>query len=210
MNPEKSGSFWRSSKLTGRFHGSGGWVHFGPHDLQDGPAPPLHFRRGFALRTDFRLDCGNSRAAIAQNFYFWFFLLGTNIFLRRLHALCGPLHRARLRNDGDYNSAPESRDTPTRSGKSLGWRFLGLVIMSNKRLFVDSVHGARGLAIGVGITVAALGIMPAIFCKEPFFQNRGKSRRATQGRWRIFSGPHPPRDGILQGFLDDPEEHPVY
>ena len=33
-------------------------------------------------------------------------------------------------------------------------------------LFRDQVHGARVLAVGVGLIVAIFGLVPAIFCKE--------------------------------------------
>jgi GPH family glycoside/pentoside/hexuronide:cation symporter len=39
-------------------------------------------------------------------------------------------------------------------------------IMANENLFRDTVHGARTLAIAVGIAVAALGVVPAILCRE--------------------------------------------
>jgi GPH family glycoside/pentoside/hexuronide:cation symporter len=39
-------------------------------------------------------------------------------------------------------------------------------IMANQNLFTDTVHGARTLAIAVGISVAVLGVVPAIFCTE--------------------------------------------
>jgi GPH family glycoside/pentoside/hexuronide:cation symporter len=38
--------------------------------------------------------------------------------------------------------------------------------MANENLFKDTVQGARTLAIAVGIFVAFIGIIPAIFCKE--------------------------------------------
>jgi len=48
---------------------------------------------------------------------------------------------------------------------SLPWFY---AIMENDRLFSDSVEGARTLAIVIGIFVAVVGIMPAIFCRERF------------------------------------------
>ena len=39
-------------------------------------------------------------------------------------------------------------------------------IMANESLFRDTVHGARTLAIAVGVAVAALGVVPALVCKE--------------------------------------------
>jgi GPH family glycoside/pentoside/hexuronide:cation symporter len=48
---------------------------------------------------------------------------------------------------------------------SLPWFY---AIMENDRLFSDSVEGARTLAIVIGIFVAVVGIMPAIFLREKF------------------------------------------
>ncbi len=39
-------------------------------------------------------------------------------------------------------------------------------IMANENLFRDTVHGARTLAIAVGVAVAVLGVVPAIACRE--------------------------------------------
>ena len=43
-----------------------------------------------------------------------------------------------------------------------------LAIMYSKSLFVDVVEGAASLAIVIGIIVALLGILPAIFLRERF------------------------------------------
>jgi GPH family glycoside/pentoside/hexuronide:cation symporter len=45
----------------------------------------------------------------------------------------------------------------------VGWFY---AIMANETLFRDTVHGARTLAIAVGVAVALGGVVPAIFCRE--------------------------------------------
>jgi GPH family glycoside/pentoside/hexuronide:cation symporter len=52
---------------------------------------------------------------------------------------------------------------------SLPWFY---AIMENDRLFSDSVEGARSLAIFIGIFVAVVGILPAIFLRERFVQRQ--------------------------------------
>jgi GPH family glycoside/pentoside/hexuronide:cation symporter len=51
--------------------------------------------------------------------------------------------------------------------------------MENDRLFSDSVQGARTLAIIMGIFVAVVGIMPALFCKEKFVPAEGEDETRT-------------------------------
>ena len=55
---------------------------------------------------------------------------------------------------------------------SLPWFY---AIMENDRLFSDSVEGARTLAIFIGIFVAIVGIMPAIFLREKFVARESES-----------------------------------
>ena len=60
-------------------------------------------------------------------------------------------------------------------------------IMANEKLFRDKVHGARTLAIAVGITVAVLGIVPAIFCKEKYGSGpRDETKRGFWGNMNEF------------------------
>jgi GPH family glycoside/pentoside/hexuronide:cation symporter len=56
---------------------------------------------------------------------------------------------------------------------SLPWFY---AIMENDRLFSDSVEGARTLAIIIGIFVAVVGIMPAIFSKEKFIPSKASDK----------------------------------
>jgi GPH family glycoside/pentoside/hexuronide:cation symporter len=49
-------------------------------------------------------------------------------------------------------------------------------------LFNDKVHGARTLAIAVGLFVALFGIVPAIFCRER--QMPAAVKEAGQGLWQ--------------------------
>ena len=57
--------------------------------------------------------------------------------------------------------------------------------MANETLFRDKVQGARVLAIAVGICVALLGIVPAIFCKERFASF--PKAKASIGFWKNIS-----------------------
>jgi GPH family glycoside/pentoside/hexuronide:cation symporter len=56
---------------------------------------------------------------------------------------------------------------------SLPWFY---AIMENDRLFSDSVEGARTLAIIIGIFVAVVGVMPAIFLRERFVKQEDDSK----------------------------------
>jgi GPH family glycoside/pentoside/hexuronide:cation symporter len=66
----------------------------------------------------------------------------------------------------------------------LSWSY---AFMESKHLFESNVEGARGLAILVGIVVAIFGVLPGIFCKEPYYA--------------IAQGHHRQRSKKVEGFL---------
>jgi GPH family glycoside/pentoside/hexuronide:cation symporter len=117
----------------------------------------------------------------SQRFYFWFFLLGTNIFYVAYTLYAAPFIGLGYEMTADYNERTRIQAYANVIGQ-IAWMMIPWFwwIMSNKRFFSDSVHGARGLAVGVGVTVAILGILPAIFCKEPFYTIAVKEHKKTQ------------------------------
>jgi GPH family glycoside/pentoside/hexuronide:cation symporter len=116
----------------------------------------------FALM--WQLPPGNS-----EMFYFWFFLAGSIVFYLFYTMFATPWVALGYELTSDYHERTRLMGVMNFMGQfawiSLPWFY---AIMENDRLFSDSVEGARTLAIVIGVFVAVVGIMPAIFCKEKF------------------------------------------
>lgn len=116
----------------------------------------------FALM--WQLPPGNS-----EMFYFWFFLIGSIIFYLFYTMFATPWVALGYELTSDYHERTRLMGVMNFMGQfawiSLPWFY---AIMENDRLFSDSVEGARTLAIIIGVFVAVVGIMPAIFLKEKF------------------------------------------
>lgn len=116
----------------------------------------------FALM--WQLPPGNS-----EMFYFWFFLAGSVVFYLFYTMFATPWVALGYELTSDYHERTRLMGVMNFMGQfawiSLPWFY---AIMENDRLFTDSVEGARTLAIVIGVFVAVVGVMPAIFCKEKF------------------------------------------
>lgn len=103
----------------------------------------------------------------SQSFYFWTFLVASILFFLAYTVYATPFVAFGFEMTPDYHERTRLQAFANTAGQ-LAW--LGVpwfyAIMANENLFRNTVHGARVLAIAVGITVALLGIVPAIFCKE--------------------------------------------
>jgi len=116
----------------------------------------------FALM--WQLPPGNS-----EMFYFWFFLIGSIIFYLFYTMFATPWVALGYELTSDYHERTRLMGVMNFMGQfawiSLPWFY---AIMENDRLFSDSVEGACTLAIVIGIFVAIVGAVPAIFLKERF------------------------------------------
>jgi GPH family glycoside/pentoside/hexuronide:cation symporter len=120
-------------------------------------------------------------AGYSESFYFWFFLVGSIIFYLFYTMFATPWVALGYELTSDYHERTRLMGVMNFMGQfawiSLPWFYS---IMENDTLFSDSVEGARYLAIGIGIFVAVVGIMPAIFTKERFVgaakENKPKSK----------------------------------
>lgn len=108
-------------------------------------------------------------AGYSQAFYFWTFLTASICFFLAYTIYATPFVAFGYEMTPDYHERTRLHAFANTIGQ-IAW--LGVpwfyAIMANESLFTDTVHGARTLAIGVGITVAVLGIVPALFCRERF------------------------------------------
>ena len=120
-----------------------------------------------------------------EMFYFWYFLIGSIIFYLFYTMFATPWVALGYELTSDYHERTRLMGVMNFMGQfawiSLPWFYS---IMENDRLFSDSVQGARSLAIGIGVFVAVVGIMPAIFCRERFVQGETAAKvksRFVQG-----------------------------
>lgn len=109
-------------------------------------------------------------AGHSQRFYVLFFLIGTNLFYVAYTIFATPFIAFGYELTPDYHERTRLMGFSNFMGQfawlAVPWFY---AIMENKKLFENSVQGARGLAIAVGIFVVIAGALPAIFLKERFF-----------------------------------------
>ena len=101
-----------------------------------------------------------------QMFYFWTFLVASILFFLAYTVYATPFVAFGYEMTPDYHERTRLHAFANTIGQLawLGVPWFYALMASN--LFRDTVHGARVLAIWVGIVVAVLGVVPAIFCRE--------------------------------------------
>jgi GPH family glycoside/pentoside/hexuronide:cation symporter len=103
----------------------------------------------------------------SESFYFWVFLGASILFFLAYTLYATPFVAFGYEMTSDYHERTRLHTFANTAGQ-LVW--LGVpwfyAIMANENLFRDTVHGARTLAIVVGVTVALLGVVPALACRE--------------------------------------------
>ena len=108
----------------------------------------------------------------SEAFYFWLFLALSLIFFLAYTLYATPFVAFGYEMTADYHERTHLHAFANTVGQ-LAW--LGVpwfyALMASD-LFTDTVHGARVLAIWVGIIIALFGIVPAIFCKERQIENK--------------------------------------
>lgn len=108
-------------------------------------------------------------AGQSENFYFWFFLIGSLIFYLAYTTFATPWVALGYELTPDYHE--RSRLMGTQNFISQLAYVISpwfLAIMQSESMFDDMVDGAAGLAIIIGLVTAAVGILPAIFLRERF------------------------------------------
>ncbi len=103
----------------------------------------------------------------SESFYFWVFMGASILFFLTYTLYATPFVAFGYEMTSDYHERTRLHMFANTVGQ-LVW--LGVpwfyAIMANENLFRDTVHGARTLAIAVGVTVAVMGVIPAIICRE--------------------------------------------
>jgi GPH family glycoside/pentoside/hexuronide:cation symporter len=100
--------------------------------------------------------------------YFWYFMTMSVLFFLAYTVYATPFVAFGYEMTPDYHERTRLHAFANTVGQLawLGVPWFYALMASN--LFRDTVHGARTLAVAVGIVVALLGIVPAIFCREKF------------------------------------------
>ena len=111
----------------------------------------------------------------SENFYFWFFLIGSIIFYLAYTVFATPWVALGYELTPDYHERTSIMAVQNFMGQ-VAWLVAPwfLWFMQNDMLFEDMVEGAGWLAIIIGTFTIVIGILPAIFLKE-----RSKKKETT-------------------------------
>lgn len=109
----------------------------------------------------------------SEAFYFWFFLFVSLLFYLAYTVFATPWVAL------GYELTPDYHERTRLMGVQNFFSQLAYVIspwflwvMQYELVFDDMVEGAAGLAIAVGVATAAIGVLPAIFLREPYSVQR--------------------------------------
>jgi GPH family glycoside/pentoside/hexuronide:cation symporter len=169
MNPGTVGMIMACSRLTDAFLDPiMGYVSDHTHSRWGRRRPYLvvgAVLTGFVFAFMWQIPSGHS-----QRFYFWFFLLGTNLFYAAFTLYGAPFIGLGYEMTPDYYERIRIQGYSNLIGQ-IPWLVLSwfYAFMENKRFFATNVEGARALAIIVGVVVIVVGVLPGIFCKEPLY-----------------------------------------
>ncbi len=105
----------------------------------------------------------------SESFYFWFFLAGSLVFYLAYTVFATPWVAL------GYELTPDYHERTRLMGVQNFFSQLAyvispwfLLVMQYEPYFDNMVTGAAGLAIAIGLLTAVVGVLPAIFLKEPF------------------------------------------
>ena len=105
----------------------------------------------------------------SEAFYFWYFLTGSIIFYLAYTVYATPWVALGYELTPDYHERTRLMGVQNFIGQ-LAYMVAPwfLWIMQNEAWWGDMVEGAAGLAIGIALFTAVVGILPAIFLRERF------------------------------------------
>ena len=137
----------------------------------------------------------------SQHFYFWYFLIGANLFYLAYTVYATPWVALGYEMTPDYHERTRLMGVSNFMGQiawvAVPWFY---AFMENDNLFPDSVTGARWLAVWVGIFVAIFGLVPAFLCRERM-QTIAESETPTGPRTSFLQAAWQTTLNFFQGFL---------
>ena len=114
-------------------------------------------------------------AGHSEQFYFWFFLIGSILFYLAYTVFATPWVALGYELTPDYHERTRVLGVANAMGQvvwiALPWFY---AFMENDRFFPTAVDGARSLAIMIGVFVILVGILPALFTRERISDVAGK------------------------------------
>jgi GPH family glycoside/pentoside/hexuronide:cation symporter len=137
----------------------------------------------------------------SESFYFWYFLIGSIIFYLAYTVFATPWVALGYELTPDYHERTRLMGVQNFMGQFAyvvaPWF---LLFMQNEMIFDNMVDGAAGLAVIVGVVVAVVGIMPALFLRERFSAvaaNEARERRLAEAGGVVLRN----LAGFFRGFL---------
>lgn len=109
-----------------------------------------------------QLDPANS-----QTYNFWYFLILSLVFLTGNTMFSTPLMGLGYEMSSDYNERTRLMGFSQTVGQ-FAWMIVPWfwVLIADPDLFATQAEGVRRLSVFVGVSCIALGVLPALFCKE--------------------------------------------
>ena len=104
----------------------------------------------------------------SDNFYFWFFLAGSLIFYLAYTVFATPWVALGFELTPDYHERTRLMGVQNFFSQLAYVISPWFLLAMQLDIFDDMVSGAAGLAIAIGVLAACIGILPAIFLKEPY------------------------------------------
>jgi len=132
-----------------------------------------------------------------ESWYFWFFLIGSLLFFAAYTVFATPWVALGYELTPDYHERTRLMGVQNFIGQ-LAYVIAPwfLLIMQSERLFDDMIEGAAGLAIVIGVVVAAVGVLPALLLRERF-----KAVAAAEVRAHALEQP-PQRSALAANLAD--------
>jgi GPH family glycoside/pentoside/hexuronide:cation symporter len=104
----------------------------------------------------------------SENYYFWFFLIGSFIFYLGYTVFATPWVALGYELTPDYHERTRLMGVQNFMGQLAYVVSPWFLLMMQADYFDDMVDGASYLAIGIAVVTIAIGILPAIFLRERF------------------------------------------
>ena len=104
----------------------------------------------------------------SESFYFWFFLIGSIIFYLAYTVFATPWVALGYELTPDYHERTRLMGVQNFMGQLAYVVAPWFLLIMQAEMFDGMVDGASYLAVGIGVLVIGVGVLPALFLKERF------------------------------------------
>lgn len=139
---------------------------------------------------------------MTENYYFWYFLLGSFIFYLGYTIFATPWVALGYELTPDYHERTRLMGVQNAIGQIAYVVSPWFLMIMQASMFDDMVEGASFLAIGIGFFVIVIGILPAIFLRERFVMKKedsAESKKVQESPWKIIKKN---MTDFFKGFLE--------